>query len=70
MAEIISIDTGLARPVSSQRIHPLRVAAAAAVLLALLLEVAASFAARRTHGPTQFRTYSAPSATPVKDPRC
>jgi len=70
VSEVVSVEAGLTRPAVHARVHPLRVVAAAVVLLALLLEVTASLAARRTQGAPQFRTYSTPTTVPVKDPRC
>ena len=70
ISEIISIDSGPTQSVVARRARRLRAAAAVVALLALLLEVTASFAARRTHGAPQYRTYSAPKTTTVIDPRC
>ena len=68
--EMIPVESNPSRPMVAGRAHPLRVAAAALVVLGLLLEVTASLAAHRTKGAPQFRTYPAPSRPTVVDPRC
>jgi hypothetical protein len=70
ISEVVSIESFPSRPSVAGRVHPLRALIAALVLAALLLEVTASFAARRAHGAPQFRTYTTTPSTATIDPHC